>query len=352
MFFRDLIIYARILRKRWRLIVALFIMAVGTTTVLFLTAKPVYQAWIKLQVVAPPPSDISLYSGYRRDDFWSELTYAYNAFVELLGDGSMAWRTISKVETKMEVEDLLEQTIIEADPESSFISVGVSADTPEQAQLLVTTLVEETLKYYGGLQARPTTAAREFISQELESARKDLVEAERALMQFKIENRIGSLGDEMKQKQDLILALLVSRDHAQAKGDKEDVANYDRIIAERQRQLQDLVSLSTDYESLVTTVDLTRETYNLFLSKETEAKIKENQSLRGGFIQVISPAQLPQKAAPAFSPMIILLSGVLSLIVGVMLAFVWEYAETQLPGEAERTEQAVPAHLASVAKSS
>jgi uncharacterized protein involved in exopolysaccharide biosynthesis len=102
------------------------------------------------------------------------------------------------------------------------------------------------------------------------------------------------------------------------------------------------VSLSTEYSSLVTALNLARETYNLLLSKETEAKIKENQVLNVGFIQIISPAQLPRNAISPFSPKIILLSGVLSLILGVMLAFVWEYAETQLGNVA----QSVPTHTA------
>jgi uncharacterized protein involved in exopolysaccharide biosynthesis len=127
-----------------------------------------------------------------------------------------------------------------------------------------------------------------------------------------------------------VLSLLIARDNALAKGDTQQVANYDTIIAERQRQFQDLVSLSTEYESRATDVNLARQTYNLLLSKEAEAKIKENQILNGGYIQVISPARLPNKAISPFSPKILLLSGVVSLVVGVMLAFLLDYVGTQL----------------------
>ena len=330
MFFRDLIVYARIVRRRWRLIVALFVVTMITTTFLSLRAKPFYRAWVKLQVGAAPPTDISLYQAFRYDEIQDQAAYTRAAFTELLTDRGLIWRTLSKIETTMGADDLLAQTTVEAEAGSSFVSVGVSATTPEEAQVLANTLVEEALSYYGSLQAQSATAAREFISRELEVGREELFDAEHALTQFKIENKIGSLDDDIRQRQNLVLSLLIARDNALAEGDLEKAANYERIITDRERELQDLVSLSSEYESLVTSVNLARGTYNLLLSKETEAKIKENQTLNVGFIQIISPAQLPTNAITSFDPKIIVLSGVLSLIVGVILAFFWEYMETQL----------------------
>jgi uncharacterized protein involved in exopolysaccharide biosynthesis len=344
MFLRDLLAYIRILRKRWWLILALFVTTVSVTALLYLRAESFYRAWVTLQVGVPLPTDVSLYSGFRYDEFRNEVKYTQSAFTELLTDQSLIWRTMSKAGVAMEVEDFLERTTIEAQPGSSFITVAVEADTPEAAQLLATTWIEEALSYYGSLQARPTTAAKEFIAQELEAARIELAEAERALAQFKVQNKIGNLDDNIRQQQNLVLSLLVSRDSALAEGDLEESANYDQIITERERQMQELVSLSTEYESLITAVNLSRETYNLLLSKETEAKIKENQILNVGSVQIISPAQLPSKPIPPFGRSIILLSGVVSLAVGVMVAFVWEYVETQLHNE----EQSVQGRAISV----
>jgi uncharacterized protein involved in exopolysaccharide biosynthesis len=342
MFLRDLIVYARIVRRRWRLIVVLFVVTVVTTTLLSLRAKPFYRAWVKLQVGAAPPTDVSLYQSFRYDELQNQVAYTRAAFTELLSDRGLAWRTLSKVETTVGAEDLLAQTTVEAESGSNFVSVGVSAGTPEEAQVLANTLVEEALSYYGSLQAQSATAAREFISRELEAGREELSDAERALMQFKIENKIGSLDDDIRQRQNLVLSLLIARDTALAEGDLEKAANYDHIIAERQKELQELVGLSSEYESLVTTVNLTRGTYNLLLSKETEARIKENEILSVGFIQIVSPAQLPTKAISSFDPKIIVLSGVVSLIIGVILAFVWEYVETQLGA----ARQALPTQAA------
>lgn len=348
MFFRDLLAYGRILRKRWPLIVGLFVVTVGTTTCMFFVQKPLYRAWIKLQVEAPPPADVTLYSSFRYDEFRNELAYTRSYFIELLSDDGLAWRTLSQVETDLDVQEFMAQTTVEADPESHFVRVGVAADTPEEAQVLVTKLIEETTSYYGALQAQPTTASREFISEELDAVRIELAEAERALTQFKIMNKVGALDADIGEHQDLVLSLLISRDNALAQGRLQEVASYDQIITERQRQLQDLISLSLEYEPLVTHVKLTSETYNYLLSKEVEAKIKENQILNGGFIQILSPAQLPRRSIHRFSPNIILLSGVVSLIIGGILAFVWEYIETQLAG----AEQAVAARMTSMTTSS
>ncbi|MBW2037939.1 MAG: hypothetical protein JRI41_10805, partial [Deltaproteobacteria bacterium] len=110
-------------------------------------------------------------------------------------------------------------------------------------------------------------------------------------------------------------------------GDGGKAAQYDRIIAEREIELQNLIHLSTKYETLQTAVEQAQATYNLLLAKETEAKLKENEILNVGFIQALGEAQEPTLPVSPLNPTIIALGSVVSLTLGIMLAFVLEYVE-------------------------
>ena len=80
--------------------------------------------------------------------------------------------------------------------------------------------------------------------------------------------------------------------------------------------------------------------YNYLLDKETEAKLKENEALHLSFVQVLGPARPPSHPLPPINFKILALGAVISLILGVGLAFLWEYLETvslDIRSEAEPT---------------
>ena len=306
--------------------VGLFLGTMVTLVIISIFAPRVYLASAQLQVIAPSPGTITLYGGFRSGGFRDEIAYTQNTFIEILTGWVVAWRTVEAIDTRLSSEELQERT--EVSVESDFIGLTVTGDTPDEAAQLANGLAAEALAYYGELLARSSGASREFISAQLELARQELDRAQVALMQFKIENKIGPLDNDIGQQTSLIRSLRRSRDDAMAGSDIPKANAYDVLIAQREQELQTLLNLSAQYQALEMAVAQASSTYDYLLSKEAEAKITENQIRNVSFIQVVEPAYPPDRSTSTFSKSILALGGVLSLVLGVAVAFIWEYMET------------------------
>ena len=137
--------------------------------------------------------------------------------------------------------------------------------------------------------------------------------------------QIGGL--DISQQTSLIRKLRRSRDDAIANDDAAKAVAYESLIAQREQELQALLNLSAEYHSLQSTVSQASSTYNYLLDKEAEAKITENQIRNISFILVVEPAVPPRESTSSFSTAILALGAVLSLVLGLAIAFVWEYIE-------------------------
>lgn len=322
---REFIIYAQVIRRRWKPIVGLFFGTMVTLVVLYLLAPRVYLASTRLQVISPPPSAVTLYGGFKSDAFRDEIIYTQSAFSEILQSGVVVRQVIEAMGSPLSEEDLQERTEVEV--ESDFINVTITGDGPEEAAELANGLANQALAYYGELLARSSGMSREFVSAQLELARQELDRAQADLMRFKIENKIGSLDDDISQQTSLIRTLRRSRDDAIANDDAAKAVAYESLIAQREQELQALLNLSAEYHSLQSTVSQASSTYNYLLDKEAEAKITENQIRNISFILVVEPAVPPRESTSSFSTAILALGAVLSLVLGLAIAFVWEYIE-------------------------
>jgi uncharacterized protein involved in exopolysaccharide biosynthesis len=294
--------------------------------ILSVLAPRVYLASVRLQVIAPSPGAITLYGVFRSGGFRDEIAYTQNAFIEILRSTVVARRVLEASDVSLSVEELQDGT--EVVVESDFIKLTVTADGPDKAAQLANGVTTEALAYYGELLARSSEMSEEFISAQLDRARQELDSAQTALMQFKIENKIGSLDDDISQQTNLVRALNRSRDDAIASGDFAKADSYDALITQRERELQSLLSLSAQYQALQSAVAQASTTYDYLLSKEAEAKITENQTRNVSFILVVEPASPPHRSTSTVSASILALGAVLSLVLGVAVAFVWEYIES------------------------
>jgi uncharacterized protein involved in exopolysaccharide biosynthesis len=340
MVIRELVLYIQVIKRRWKPIVGLFLGTMITLVILSIFAPHVYLASAQLQVIAPPPGAVTLYSGFRSGGFRDEIAYTQNTFNEILTGRVVAGRTVEAVDTHLSVEELQERT--EVVVESDFIKLTVTGDTPDEAAQLTNGLAAEALAYYGELLARSSGTSTEFISAQLELARQDLDRAQMALMQFKIESKIGSLDDDISQQTSFIRSLRRSRDDAIASNDITKANAYDVLIAQREQELQTLLNLSAQYQALQMAVAQASSTYDYLLDKEAEAKITENQTRNVSFIQVVEPASPPHRSTSTFSKAILALGGVLSLVLGVTVAFIWEYMETSRVWSEETNSDFLP----------
>jgi uncharacterized protein involved in exopolysaccharide biosynthesis len=169
--------------------------------------------------------------------------------------------------------------------------------------------------------------SREFITGQLGTTGQDLDQAQEKLIAFQIENIIGDLRQAIALQQELIFELSKNRDLAEAAGRLEEVARYERLILEREVELQNLVRLDLEYADLTAEVEQSRSTYEFLLTKQTEATLKENEILSLGFIQIIGPAKPPSDPLPQVKISLLAIGGVLSLIIGIIVAFIWDRLE-------------------------
>lgn len=321
----DFIAYWRIIRKRGWLTVALVATTAATIIGVSLMKPPTYRASVRFQVTALPPSDVTLYQDARRGAYRDEIAAVRSNFISMLTSLEIAWEVVEVLDIPMQGREIVKRMEVEEPTDSDFVRLLVTAEDPQLAADIANTFIAVTFQRYGELNARPLTLSREFITSQLEQTQRELLEAQTELIRFQIENGIGTLDSSISAQQSLIRSLELAHDEALAKGDLQGAASYEEIINQRQMELQDIIQLSSQYATLESRVRQLQSAYNLLVGKETEARLKENEALNLGFIQVFSSARVPDQPEPQVSIPILSLGMVIALVVGVMLAFLWEY---------------------------
>ena len=289
-------------------------------------SKTQYQATVTVQVNAPPPQEVPLYSQYGRAALNDEIEQTRNSFTEFLLEGDAPYQAIETLpDPPMSGGELRRSTTIDNPNNSQLMRVKVSASDPETAALLANTLVESGLEQYGQLLAQPTANTREFIERELETARQELESAEANLAQFQITNKIRDLDSAIDGQSEFIRSLRKQGDLARAAGDTIQAQEIESMIPEREAELQNMIGLSAEYNELVSLVDQARATHNFLQDKRSEAQIKENQIRESTYIQIITPARAPRNPVAAINSKLFVLGGVVSILAGVLFAFFLEY---------------------------
>ncbi len=323
---QGMIEYLRIIRKWWWVIVLLVGTTVGTMSAIAFLTETEYQATVTLQVSAPPPQEVPLYSEFGRQALTDEIQQTRSSLNEFLQEGDVTYQTVQGLpDVKLSASDLRENLTIEVPDNSQLMRISVRAPDPDTAALLANTLVDVGLKKYGELRARPTVNTRKFIEQQLELARTELGDAEKELTKFQINNKVGALDQAISKQYDLIRSLSIERDLARAGGEVTKAQAIADIILEREAELQDMIGITAGYNELTDQVDRVRSNFNFLLDRKNEAQIKENQILELGSVQVITPARPPRNPVAAVDGKIIVLAAVVSLLTGILLTFLIEY---------------------------
>jgi uncharacterized protein involved in exopolysaccharide biosynthesis len=217
----DFWIYLNIIRKRLWLTILLFLVTIGVILSVSMTAKPVYRATVRLQVLATDSSDISLFGQYRTVNIASEIQQAQSDFNRALRSGFVAWKTVADLNLEIGALDLLSGLSIAI--EGDFISVTVESDDPGRAEAIATTQVDNALAYYRQVRATTPRVLREFVSHQLVSSRQDMLEAEEAFLRYKSDHALDSIGQETAALQDLVRNLKLERDRAVIERDRADI---------------------------------------------------------------------------------------------------------------------------------
>ncbi|NOZ72422.1 MAG: hypothetical protein GXP38_11015 [Chloroflexi bacterium] len=122
-----------------------------------------------------------------------------------------------------------------------------------------------------------------------------------------------------------------------AAGHRAAIVEYNRLLDARQQRLVYLLGLQKRYEELVNKVSRAQTTYNFLEDKANEARLKLNQGKNIGYLQIIDPANMPSAPVPKRTTQLLLVGILISLLVGVILAFILEAIEKSLDGRHSTT---------------
>ncbi len=231
--------YLAILRKWLWVMVLLFVATMSVIGYSALTARPVYRASVRLQVLAVEPEEVTLFTQVRNVATADEIIATQSDFISVVTSDLVALRTIAQLNLGISAADLLDR--IAAVRDGDFLVVSAEGDSPQQAESIASTVVEHALRYYREVRSRPAVVSGQFIQQQLEQAKQTLAAAEDALLKFKLQNNLGSLDREIQAYQDAVRSLRFERDNA--------------LIAARQAE-----TLQSTYDALARDMDEAAET--------------------------------------------------------------------------------------------
>lgn len=115
-------------------------------------------------------------------------------------------------------------------------------------------------------------------------------------------------------------------------------ARYAQMIAQREAELSALIGLRAEYDNLEAAVARAQDSFTFLADKAVEARLKENQGLTAGYLQIVEPARIPTNPAASQTLRLALVGGILAILVGIVLAFLLEFA-----GSLRRSPQPGPA---------
>ena len=358
----ELVTYFRIVLKRWWLILLIMIATAAAILYSSFTAKPVYRAYVKLQVIAPESQEVSLFSETKAVGSQEAIVAVESQFDAALHSAYVAWQTIADLNLGISAGELLNGLTVYADGE--FLNVTFVAENPMLVESIATAHVENAFKYYAQMRSKPSAVALQFIQQQLAEELKSLSSAGSAALQFKINHNIDSLPREITAIQDQLRGLRLEKsklatERAKAEGISgkyleeaaktsladvagnyqrlaftQDVAvagiraqeaEYDSLIQQQETGLEELLKLTTEYEDLMRVYNRVQSNYAFLADKENEAKLKQSQAMNVSFVQIIEPARMPDRPAPSRTPKMLAVGGIVSLLAGIILAFILEF---------------------------
>jgi uncharacterized protein involved in exopolysaccharide biosynthesis len=324
----DIAVFFRVIGKWWWLIALVFISVCVTMFIIAMRTEPMYRATVTIQITAPPPQEVPLFSTVDREAISQQIERTRDNVAQFFQAENIVLRLLERLpEVSMNESELLRGMAVNLPTNSQLMNVSVQAPSPQEAALIANTVTVVGQEYYAELLAEPTELARKFIEEQLLAAEAELLEAEMTLEQFRVTHKIYELDDAINNQNALLRGLRQESDFALAEGQQDVYQRLQRSIEVREGELQGLIQLVPEYNQLSVRVRQTSSAAEFLVEKRNEALIKENQILAMSTIRVVAPALPPSNPVPVFGNAIILLSIISSLAAGVMLALLLEFLE-------------------------
>ena len=358
--------------RRWAVVIVVAMVVVaGVAAWRAIAAGAMYESTVQLQLTAPQPEDVTLYSTNRsstnvRDD----MTVALNNFTELAQNREVFNRVIKQL--GLTGEDANYKIEVRPVRDSDYFDVVAQSKNAALVGQIANAHVAAAIAYYGEVRSKPAASSKAFLANQVTLADKRVQLAESSLADFQAQNHVSTVTTEVEIDtrilQDLITErnqrslngptslaingansvltqLRVDRENANAAGEAEKVARYDAailsytqalstaltatdalapvdaLITQYRNDLARLSALLPRAATLQNDIDQARNDYQQIQAKYNEAVVKEQSTQVASFIQVIEPALAPDTPVPSRIPLVVALALVGGLIVGIVLAF-------------------------------
>jgi uncharacterized protein involved in exopolysaccharide biosynthesis len=110
-------------------------------------------------------------------------------------------------------------------------------------------------------------------------------------------------------------------------GHQAAIADYERILDERQQQIIYLLGLQDEYNTLVGVVTDAQGSYEFLLDKANEGHLKVAQGASTGYLKIENPPRLPQSPLPRNLKQLLVVGIFASLLLALLLAFLMAVIE-------------------------
>jgi uncharacterized protein involved in exopolysaccharide biosynthesis len=310
----------RLLARWWWLILLTVIAAEGAALYTIYTSPPSYRTSVKLQIVASGPREVPLFGQIRTQVTRDEIFYVGKNFIEILKSDAIAQRVVEELGLRVRSSEILKKMTVSPIANTDFVYVFLDWPDPEEGPLILAAQVRAAQKYFALARAKPASSTRRFISQQLVAVRQELEQAKAKFGKFKSDHGIASMDREIRSLESVVTSLRLEKDRALANGELGVAAAFDRALAQRSSQLTNLIGIGFEYYNLEAAVKRAEADYNFLLEKESEAMLKENESLSVEFIQLLEDARAPATLVPLRIKEIAALAGVGGLLLGSLLA--------------------------------
>ena len=112
---------------------------------------------------------------------------------------------------------------------------------------------------------------------------------------------------------------------AKRDGYRQSITLYDGMIEERTADLQEVLASYSEYNALELELSRSRNNASFLWEKENEARLRQLQAERLGYIQITEPARKPDAPVSSKTMQLLLVGGAVSILAGFILAFVVEF---------------------------
>lgn len=334
--------YLRIFRKRKFIIVTSFFAVTISSIVYLFMQPPIYEASTTVKILERQSiaGILTEWIVYSPADIMESQTKIVKGFpiikkvalrLGLIDDST----PISKVHSV--VANLQGKIATNTIKRTNIIKITASTNNAKEAMDLADTVthvyVEENLLE----KRKQASSARQFVEEQLLQLEERLEEGEKHLREFGDGVRDIRLAEPIQKKlvdSAFELAALLQKytdKHPHVIQLKEEIKNLEM-------QLKDFSKQELDYARLAREVEVNKKLYSMLKEKLEEARITEAQKV--GDVSIVDPAVMPRSPVSPQKEMGALIGGMIGLILGIALAFMFEALDTSI-GTIEDVENLV-----------